>query len=158
MPHCPAFIKTISWKIVSWNRATGLLLNDYGPLPPRERNVLRQLFPPVDRVLSSNALDFAAFAVAAFRVDLARLPASADAYGLVAGLEATNSDFRRMWAEVSMLSQWVGRKVINHPQIGEIAFDYSSFAVDGSSGMSLGVFTPGTPCQAAAVAKLVDRR
>lgn len=158
IPHCPAFVKTISWDIVAWNRATSLVLSDYGPLPLRERNVLRRLFPPGDQVLSSNALDFAGFALAAFRGDLARLPTSADAHRLVAELAATNADFRRLWAQTHLLSQWVGRKVIDHPEIGELALDYSSFAVDGSSGMSLVVFTPSTPGQAAAVAELIDRK
>ncbi len=157
IPHCPAFIKTIGWDVVAWNRATSRVLSDYGLLPPHERNVLRRLFPPGDEVLSSKARDFAAFALAAFRVDLARLPADAQAHGLAAELQATSADFRRLWAQTDMLSQWVGRKVIDHPEIGELALDYSSFAIDDSSGMSLVVFTPGTPEQAAAVARLVDR-
>src|SRR5262249_49167924 len=40
----PAYIKTPTWDVVAWNRATTVVLTDYGPLDPHQRNILRLMF------------------------------------------------------------------------------------------------------------------
>ena len=37
----PALIRTAIWDVVAWNRASTVMLGDYGSLPPEQRNILR---------------------------------------------------------------------------------------------------------------------
>src|SRR6201984_1230248 len=45
----PALIRTATWDVVAWNRASTVMLTDYASLPAEQRNILRFIFlnPPV---------------------------------------------------------------------------------------------------------------
>src|ERR1700759_2820232 len=40
----PALIRTATWDVAAWNQAATVMLTDYGPLPPEQRNILRFIF------------------------------------------------------------------------------------------------------------------
>jgi MmyB-like transcription regulator ligand binding domain len=44
LEQSPALIRTATWDVVAWNRASTVMLTDYGSLPPGQRNVLRFIF------------------------------------------------------------------------------------------------------------------
>jgi hypothetical protein len=46
-------------------------------------------------------------------------------------------------------------KRIRHPVLGPIAFEYSSFAVDGRTDLSMVVYNPATPEDAERIASLL---
>lgn len=152
----PAIVKTPTWDVVAWNTAAIAVLANYETLPVGERNVLRRLFgdPEVRAALPHWEAD-ARFAVAVFRVDVARAGGSSEALKLAAELQETSADFRRLWAENEMRSHWVGQKRIHHPLAGPLSFETMAFAVDGADGLSMIVFTPSAPVDAAAVAALL---
>lgn len=159
MTTCPAFVKTILWDVVAWNEATNVVLSDYDSLAPRQRNVLRRLFAPgVDHQGMTHWESFAGYALAAFRVDLARSPGCPQAAALVEELQSGSADFRRLWTDNRLLSSWDGTKRFDHPELGPVTLDYSSFAVDGSSGLTMVVFTPSTGELATAIGRLMAAR
>jgi hypothetical protein len=47
-------------------------------------------------------------------------------------------------------------KQIRHPMLGPLAFEYSTFAVDGRTDLSLLIYNPATPEDAARVASLIQ--
>jgi transcriptional regulator with XRE-family HTH domain len=159
MPASPAVVKTPCWDIVAWNRAAAAVLTDYGALPVHERNVLRMLFSAhhVRRSLPDWEADVR-FALAAFRIDVARAGGSAEATALAAELQATNADFRRLWAEGEVRSYGVGVKRITHPAVGPLTLEYSAFAVDGAEGLSMVVYTPLSAADVCAVETLIARK
>lgn len=138
-----AMIRTAIWDIVAWNRAVTLLMTDYGALAPNERNVLKQLFcNPNARAAQYDWESVARFVVGAFRADTVRAGMSVEAEALVDELSYLSSDFARIWNENEVNDFGGGLKRLLHPLLGSIEFEYSSFAVDGRSDLSMVVYCP----------------
>jgi len=156
MPTSPAMVKTATWDIVAWNAAASAVLANYAELPARDRNVLRRLFSSEIRAALPDWEADARFALAVFRLDVARMGACPEADALAAELQATSADFRRLWAQKDVRSHWVGTKRLQHPVAGPLTLETSAFAVDGADGLSMIVFTPTTPADARAIALLLS--
>lgn len=154
----PALIRTAIWDVVAWNCAATMLLMDYGSLPPGERNILRYIFlDPRARAAQYDWESVARFAIGTFRVDAARAGAAADVEPLVEDLCRLSPDFRVMWREHEVRSPThEGVKHIRHPVLGPIAFEYSAFAVDGRTDLTMIVYNPATPEDAGRIAALLD--
>ncbi|HSS40784.1 MAG TPA: helix-turn-helix transcriptional regulator [Polyangia bacterium] len=161
LPTSPALVKTPTWDIVAWNAAATAVLADYPALSPPERNVLRRLFGEPNghagRLDRSSWESDARFALAAFRIAIARAGEGSEAAALAAELHASNAEFRRLWAESDVRSHWIGAKRFRHPTAGLLSFDCQTFAVDAAEGLSLVVFTPTSAEDAQAVAALLGR-
>jgi transcriptional regulator with XRE-family HTH domain len=153
----PAMVKTPTWDVVAWNAAAAAVLGDYGLLPLHERNALRRLFgDPAIRAALPDWEANARFAIAVFRLDVARAGSSPEAVALAAELQATSADFRRLWAENEVRNHSVGLKRLQHPVAGSLSLETSSFAVDGAGGLSMIVFTPVSPADARAIEALLS--
>lgn len=154
----PAFVKTSAWDIVAWNRAAAAALTDYGAIAPDRRNLLRLLFAePEVRANMADWESHARFAVAAFRLETARVGTSEAAMALVEELSRSSRDFAEMWRENEVGTHGEGTKSIDHPLAGRLTFEYSTFAVDGQPDLGLVVFTPATPADMERVRALVRR-
>jgi transcriptional regulator with XRE-family HTH domain len=154
---CPALIRTATWDVIAWNRAATVLLSDYGALPPQERNLLRRLFlDPQVRQSHDHWESVARFVISAFRVDAARAGAAADVEPLVEELCRLSPEFRAMWAENELLTHGEAVKHIRHPALGRIALEFSTFAVDGRSDLSLLVYNPLARADAEKIAALAE--
>ncbi|MBV8565721.1 MAG: helix-turn-helix domain-containing protein [Methylobacteriaceae bacterium] len=153
----PALIRTAIWDVVAWNRGATVMLADYGSLPPKERNVLRFMFlDPGARAVQYDWESVARFVVGAFRVDAARAGAAAEVEPLVDELCRLSPEFKAMWRDNDIQSHHEGVKRIRHPIIGPLAFEYSAFAVDGRSDLTMVVYNPATPADAERIASLME--
>jgi transcriptional regulator with XRE-family HTH domain len=157
---CPALIRTALWDVIAWNRAATVMLVDYATLEPRERNALRMIFlDPRMRATQDDWESVARFVVGSFRVDAARAGAAAEVAPLVEELCRLSPDFARLWAETDIQNIVEHVKHIHHPVLGDFAFELSGFAVDFRPDLSLVVYNPATPADAARIAAaLADRR
>jgi transcriptional regulator with XRE-family HTH domain len=154
-----AIVKTPCWDVVAWNRAATQLLTDYSALPVRERNVLRMLFcDPRSRTRLLDWEENARFALGVFRVDVTRTGGNAEAHALAAELQQTSPEFRRLWAENEVRGHGIGHKRFQHPTLGALTLEYSAFAVDGSKGLSMIVFSPISQADARAIERLLASR
>src|SRR6185369_13483082 len=79
----------------------------------------------------------ARFVVGAFRADAARSGATAQVAALVEELCAQSAEFAQMWRDNDVRSYGEGVKRLRHPIAGEIAFEYSAFAVDGRPDLAM---------------------
>jgi transcriptional regulator with XRE-family HTH domain len=142
----PALIRTATWNVIGWNRAATIMLGDYGSLPPHQRNVLRTLFlDPRARAVQYDWENVARHVVGAFRVDAARAGAAAEVRPLVDELCQLSPEFRTMWLDNEVRStHGEAVKHIRHPVLGPLAFEYSTFAVDGRLDLSMVVYNPAT--------------
>ncbi|MEW9570650.1 helix-turn-helix transcriptional regulator [Rhodanobacter sp. Si-c] len=157
----PALIKTTTWDVVAWNRAAAAVLADYGMLAPEQRNVLRLMFlNPRVRAAQHHWESVARSVVAAFRADVARTGATASdsVRSLIDELERQSPEFAAMWRDNDVRHFGGGRKQLTHPQAGEIALEYSSFAVDGRPDLGMVVYNPATPVDAARILELIRAR
>jgi len=153
----PAVIKTATWDVVAWNRAAAATLTDYGALPPEQRNILRIVFcDPRVRAAQSDWERAARFVVGAFRVDVARAGAASQVGDLVDELSRLSPEFEALWRDNDVRAHGEGVKHLRHPIAGPIAFEYSTFAVDGRPDLSLVIYNPATPADVELVRSLVD--
>ena len=155
----PALVKNATWDIVAWNEAAAAVLTDYAALPPEQRNVMR-LFFLNNRVRTTQPHweHTARFVVATFRAEMARAGLCQRAHSLVEELVQTSPEFAAIWREHDVRNYGEGTKLIQPAHGGPIAFEYSSFAVDGQPGLGVVVYTPATPADAERVRALIARR
>ena len=153
----PAVIRTATWDVVAWNRAATVMLMDYGSLPPEQRNMLRFIFlDPRARAAQYDWDSVARMSLAAFRLDSARAGAAADLELMVDDLCQRSPEFKAMWRDNdSPAGHADGIKHVKHPVLGQIAFEYSAFAVDGRTDLILAVYNPTTPEEADRIAGLM---
>jgi transcriptional regulator with XRE-family HTH domain len=153
----PAVIRTAIWDVVAWNRAATVMLLDYGSLPPEQRNILRYFFlDPRSRAAQYDWESVARFVLGAFRVDAARAGAAAEVEPLVDELCRLSPEFKAMWSDNEVRGhQGEAVKHIRHPTLGPLAFEYSAFAVDGRTDLSMVVYNPATPADAERIRSLV---
>ena len=155
----PAMIRTVMWDVVAWNRAASVVLTDYATLPPRDRNVLRRMF--LDTSTRAAQVDWesvARYVVAVFRADAARAGASTEMQALADELCQASPEFRAMWRDNDVRHSGEGVKRLKHPEIGEIAMEYSSFAVDGRPDLSMMVYNPVSAEDAELIQVVVARK
>jgi transcriptional regulator with XRE-family HTH domain len=154
----PALIRTATWDVVAWNRAATVMLADYGSLPPEQRNILRFIFlDPRARAAQYDWESVARFVLGSFRVDAARAGAAAEVEPLVAELSRLSPEFRAMWRDNDVHgAHGEAVKHIRHPVLGPLAFEYSAFAVDGRTDLSMVVYNPATPPDADKIASLIE--
>jgi transcriptional regulator with XRE-family HTH domain len=149
----PALIRTAIWDVAAWNRAATVMLTDYGSLPPEKRNILRFIFlDPSVRAAQYDWDSVARYVVGAFRVDAARAGAAAEVEPLVDELCRLSPEFKALWRDNDVQSHGEAVKHIRHPVLGPIAFEYSAFAVDGRPDLTMVVYNPATPADAAKIA------
>ena len=154
----PAVIRTAIWDVVAWNRAATVMLMDYGSMPPEQRNILRYFFlDPRSRAAQYDWESVARFILGAFRVDAARAGAAAEVEPLVDELCRLSPEFKAMWSDNEVRGhQGEAVKHIRHPKLGSLAFQYSAFAVDGRTDLTMVVYNPATPKDAEAIKSLLD--
>lgn len=152
----PAIIATPHWDIVAWNGAARVALTDYDKLSKNERNILRRVFlDPETRAAQDDWESVASFLVATFRAETARAGENDRAEELIAELTRKSSEFAAMWADNDVRSTGEGVKRIRHRTAGLIAFEFSSFAVDGRPDLKLVTYNPATPRNAEKMRRLI---
>lgn len=152
-----AMIRTSTWDVVAWNRAVAVMLTDYSALPPEERNILRQIFcNSSSREGQYDWESVARFVVGAFRVDAARSGDAAHVAEAVEELSRLSPEFEAMWRENDVRESAGGVKHMRHPVLGPVTFEYSSFAVEGRSDLTLVIYSPVTAKDAKRVRSLIE--
>ncbi len=149
LDHSPAIIRTATWDVIAWNTAAAAVLTDYGALPEGQRNVLRMMFRDSRvRAAQANWQSVARYVVASFRADVARAGAAFDVRSLVGELCATSPEFAAMWRDNDVQAHGDGLKVLHHPVAGKLSLEFSGFAVDGRSDLTMVIYNPATPADA----------
>lgn len=140
---CPATVRNGVWDVIAWNRAAAALFIDYGALAPRERNILRLVFTQEGaRAGLEHWEDNARYIVAAFRAHLARTGSNARAERLILDLQAASPDFDRLWRLQEVWPHDDSVKIVQHPEVGPLAFDCETMSIDTQPGLSLTIFSP----------------
>jgi transcriptional regulator with XRE-family HTH domain len=155
----PALIRTATWDVLAWNRAATAMQIDFGTLPPGQRNILRYIFlDPRARAAQYDWQGVARFALGAFRVDAARAGAAAEVEPLVDELRRLSPEFKAMWDDNEFRgAHGEAIKRIRHPLLGQLAFEYSAFAVDGRTDLCLVIYNPATPEDARRIKSLMAK-
>lgn len=146
MPDSPAIIKTATWDVVGWNKAATRWLTDYSKLAYDERNILRLIFTNSGtKTAQDDWWNVARYVVGAFRADAAKAGAGAHISTLADELSSISPEFESLWRENDIAVHTDGMKRLRDPEYGLVEFEFSMFAVDGRSDLSMLVFNRTTP-------------
>ena len=153
----PAFIRNAMWDVLAWNRAATAVLGDYAAMDPSRRNILKMMFShPRVRSTQTDWERVARFVVAAFRAETTRVGAASDVTALVEELTRLSPEFASMWKDNEVTGHGGGMKELRHPTAGLLTMEYSAFAVDGRTDLTLVVYNPATPQDMDKVRKLLE--
>jgi hypothetical protein len=156
MESSPALIIGVTWDVIAWNAAAAAVLTNYAALPDRARNVLRRMFlDPGARAHNLEWEEVARFVVGVLRAGIARAGAQAMVAPLIEELQRGSADFARIWQAGDVAFLDAGTKRLRHAVLGEIALEYSAFAVEGRPDLTMLVFTPSRQEDAARIRALV---
>jgi transcriptional regulator with XRE-family HTH domain len=151
LPQTAAFVTSATFEVLAWNDLAAALMEDFGRLAPRERNLARRAFlgsgpdgTPLYGV--SDADEFRQHVVMELRATLARYPADPAVTGLVAELRDGSAEFARLWERHDVHHMPVLTKTFRHPAVGEITVDCDSLALtDRDQHLVLYSAPPGSP-------------
>jgi transcriptional regulator with XRE-family HTH domain len=158
LPYSPAVIRSAIWDVVAWNHAATVLLTNYDLLAPEQRNILRWIFlDPRARTAQYDWEAVARSVLGAFRLETTRAGAAAEVEPLIAELSRSSAEFRTMWQDNDVRgAHGESVKHLRHPVLGRLAFEYSVFAVDARTDLSLVIYNPATPEEAGRIRSLLD--
>jgi transcriptional regulator with XRE-family HTH domain len=138
----PAYVMTVRWDVIAWNRLTALTFRDFGKLPPEKRNMLRILLVD-DKLYQHDPVAYEATArriLSKFRVDYSQAPGDPAFEELIAELAARCPIFRRLWNSPEVCGR--SEAVAYHPQHGGMTFEHSSYVPEGSPTLRVVIFVP----------------
>jgi hypothetical protein len=149
MTDAPAFIVGRRMDILAWNRLADAV-SDFQALPPGERNAARHTFlHPDAREFYPDWDAVAAETVGYLRLDAGRHADDRRLAELIGELSMNSETFRRLWARHDVNEKTHGTKWIHHPVVGELRFDYETFAPPGDPDQLLVAYLaqPGSPTE-----------
>ncbi|ELZ2234609.1 helix-turn-helix transcriptional regulator [Klebsiella pneumoniae] len=125
-----------------------LFILAFGHPPQTRLTVTDDMTPRLQRVLDAFTIPAiirtASWDVIAFRADVTRMGATKETDQLIAELSQQSVEFARFWQSHDVAGHGEGYKRINHPQMGPLDLEFTSFAVEGRPDLSLLVFNPAT--------------
>ena len=127
----PVAVFAADWRLIWWNRSWAALLGDPSPVPVEDRNLVKSRFPVAAGearlaswpIISENAAATNQAIVADLRRASARYPGDPRLAGLIKHTLDGNADFARLWHGGTVGVHAEDRKVICHPDIGDITVD-----------------------------------
>ncbi len=139
----PAHLVDRHLTIVAWNESANRVFGEYTTRSPRERNIVWFAFThPLARALFANWEQAA-------RATMALLRARSDYYAddawfaeLIADLQRSSSEFRAWWPEHEILSTCRTPTILNHPQVGRLAFQARVLVEPSQPDVRLGLHLP----------------
>jgi transcriptional regulator with XRE-family HTH domain len=138
----PAIVMTARWDVIAWNELMRRIFRDYGKIPVERRNLLRILLID-DEAYRHDAEAYEAMArrlLAKFRVDYSQTPDDPAFEELIEELNEGCPIFRRLWARAEVVGR--SEAVANHPALGGLTFEHSSFVPEGSPNLRVLIFVP----------------
>ena len=134
LPHTAAFVTSTTFEVLAWNDLAAALMEDFGRLAPRDRNLARRAFlgparPDGTLYGVSDGTEFRQHVVMELRATVARYPSDPAVTGLVEELRDGSPEFARLWARHDVQAAPMLTKTFRHPAVGEITVDCDSLAI-----------------------------
>jgi transcriptional regulator with XRE-family HTH domain len=115
----PLFTGNVYGDLISWNHAATEWYDDWGRLPPEERNVMRWLFTsPVAKERFVDWEEEMLDNVARWRAEAAKRPTDARMQQIIAELYEVSPEFARWWDDQHVREQRVRLRRLRHPRRG----------------------------------------
>ena len=141
--NVPALIMTMRWDVIAWNAMVSATFRDYAKLPAGGRNLLKILM--TDPLYQHNSADYDAMArrvLSKVRVDYSQAAGDPTFDALIEEMIRICPIFARLWNSTEISARSEGKHVFPHPRVGGIAFEHTSYSVEGAPKLRLVVFIP----------------
>ena len=158
-PHA-AYAVNGAWEVLAENSPARTIFGSFFHSRDRHPNVLARLF--LDPAWHALFVDHAALletAVAQFRATTATRRNDPAVRALIDSLSERSSTFAELWRRgaVAELPAW--RKILRHPKLGLLSFDYATFHPDSEpEDLRITVYTPAYPKTRSAMARIARSR
>ncbi len=138
-PSCAVDVRL---NIVAWNAAFCVVFGDQTTVSERERNLIWRLFTPTSGQRSEEWEEIARVYVAQFRAGYGRFIHDPWWTKQIAELNRSSPEFRELWPRQDVLNVSEVRKIMHHPLVGELAFDFLWLQTVDSRDLRLLIHTP----------------
>lgn len=151
IPQTAGIVLSVTYEVLAWNDLAAALMEDFGALEPRERNLARRAFlgaglagaPPYG---ISDGAQFRSSVVRDLRATLARYPSDPLVTGLVEELRERSAEFAGLWEDQDVQVAPVLTKTFRHPTVGEVTVDCDALALtERDQRLVLYTAQPGSP-------------
>lgn len=127
----PVAVFAADWRLIWWNRGWAALLGDPSGIAAEHRSLVRSRFPLPNEsqrlagwpIVSERSEETDRAIVADLRRASGRYPDDPRLTGLIGDMLDGNQDFARLWHEGAVGGHAEDRKIILHPEVGEITVD-----------------------------------
>jgi transcriptional regulator with XRE-family HTH domain len=156
--NVPALVHTRRWDIIAWNKVWGRCFPDLGAIPAHDRNLLKILLTQADFQRDPERYEQTARRVLAkARLDYSQSAEDPAFDKLIEELNSVCPTFRRLWRSPEINSRSEGIHTTQYPNIGDVAFEHTSYIVEGASHLRLLIFCPADDVSAVNLVKVVRR-
>ncbi|MGJ3197710.1 helix-turn-helix transcriptional regulator [Peribacillus frigoritolerans] len=130
--------------VVAWNKAFCVVYGDYEKMTERERNLIWSTFTSsyFKEIKGEQWEEHALRFLAQFRAAYGRFIDDPWWTEQINELNRVSPEFRELWGRHDVLNTPEGRKLINHPIIGELGFEHISFQVIDSPDLQVLINIP----------------
>jgi len=143
MPH-PVYVLNKYWQVKACNTAARLLFGDLDNPARYEANLVARLF--LDDEMRNRFVDWHTVArsvVAQLRLSTASMVQDAVMENLIAGISRSSEEFKTLWDRAEIAEPPLWSKVLHHPRVGELHFDFAAFSPPGEDGaFTVAIQTP----------------
>ena len=139
----PAYVLGRRWDLLAWNAAATRVFTNFAGLPEGFQNIVWYMF--ADPSLRRMLVDWERQAqrqLAQFRASSARHTGDPSFTRLVEALRAQSPEFRHWWVRHDVLGRPEARKDLNHPVVGRLALEQTTFHADTNPDLRLVLYTP----------------
>lgn len=131
LPQTAGIVMSAAFEVLAWNDLAAALMEDFGALTPRNRNLARKAFlgteQPSERLYGiSDDVHFRHSVVSELRTALTRYPTDETVSNLVTELRDGSPDFARLWERHDVAVSPALRKTFRNTAAGEITVDCDS--------------------------------
>jgi MmyB-like transcription regulator ligand binding domain len=127
--------------VLAWNSAAARVIGEPQPAPDGRLNLLWWLFASPE-IRSEQWRDTARNTLARFRAEHARRIGDPDFAALIEALEAASPDFRAWWPRHEVLTEQLGTKTIDHPELGTLRLHHLQSVPTSHPDLRLTQFAP----------------
>ncbi len=141
--NIPAFVMTEEWTVIAWNRLVALVFRDYGALPIEERNLFKiLLLTDSYRVIEDEYRGMVKRLTGRLKWDYSRAIRVEVFDALIEEMMERSELFRQYWLESDIMAHFEGPNTRFLPDLGEISFRHTSYAVEQEPSQRLMLFAP----------------
>jgi transcriptional regulator with XRE-family HTH domain len=139
----PALVMTEEWTVIAWNRLVARVFRDYGAMPLEDRNLFKiLLLNDSYKRYEQEYHDMVRRLTARLKWDYSRAIRVEVFDALIKEMMERSELFRQFWLNGDIMAHFEGPNTRLLPDLGEISFHHTSYAVEQEPSQRLMLFAP----------------